>query len=179
MGASMFGRGWEPGEATIVARKEIKSIGRHGVDVSAAKLKSYEFVADVRPASGGAVFRTVLHEPFDERVWRRPSVGDLVAVKCDAGRQKAKFDTGPATSAVKAQEAQSAGTPGSVSRMKEILAQAKVEMAAGQVAAHGARDEPTAGDDRLERLERLAGLRDHGVLSDEEFVTEKARILGS
>lgn len=91
----MFGRGWEPGEAKIVALKEIRSVGRFGgMDSgSGAKMKTYDFVADVQPAAGGAVFRTVIHEPFDERVWSRPSVGDVVAVKCDPRRQKAKFDT--------------------------------------------------------------------------------------
>lgn len=34
-------------------------------------------------------------------------------------------------------------------------------------------------DARLERLERLASLRDKGILSDEEFATEKARLLSS
>jgi putative oligomerization/nucleic acid binding protein len=33
-------------------------------------------------------------------------------------------------------------------------------------------------DARLERLERLASLRDKGVLTDEEFAAEKARLLG-
>jgi hypothetical protein len=33
-------------------------------------------------------------------------------------------------------------------------------------------------DARLERLERLASLRDKGILSDEEFAAEKARLLG-
>lgn len=41
---------------------------------------------------------------------------------------------------------------------------------------------PTAAldseDARLQRLERLAALRDKGVLSDEEFAAEKARLLG-
>jgi hypothetical protein len=41
---------------------------------------------------------------------------------------------------------------------------------------------PTAAlseeDARLERLERLASLRDKGVLTDEEFTAEKARLLG-
>ncbi len=38
---------------------------------------------------------------------------------------------------------------------------------------------PADGEDaRLQRLERLASLRDKGVLSDEEFAAEKARILG-
>ena len=33
-------------------------------------------------------------------------------------------------------------------------------------------------DARLERLERLASLRDKGILTDEEFAAEKARLLG-
>jgi hypothetical protein len=101
----MFGRGWEPGRATIVALKEIKSIGRHGgIDVGGAKMKSYEFVADVQPATGGAVFRTVMGEPFDERVWRRPNVGVVVPVKCDPGRQRATFDTSTETARRQAQK---------------------------------------------------------------------------
>jgi Short C-terminal domain len=39
----------------------------------------------------------------------------------------------------------------------------------------GARD---ADDARLERLEKLGELRDKGVLSDEEFAAEKAKVLG-
>ena len=35
-----------------------------------------------------------------------------------------------------------------------------------------------AGDDRVAQLERLAGLRDSGVLDDAEFAAEKQRILG-
>ncbi|MEZ5077315.1 MAG: SHOCT domain-containing protein [Solirubrobacterales bacterium] len=46
----------------------------------------------------------------------------------------------------------------------------------------GASEAPTATldseDARLQRLERLASLRDKGILSDEEFAAEKARILG-
>ena len=34
-------------------------------------------------------------------------------------------------------------------------------------------------DARLERLERLASLRDKGILTDEEFAAEKARLLGN
>ena len=35
------------------------------------------------------------------------------------------------------------------------------------------------GDPRVAEIERLAGLRDSGALSEEEFAAEKARILGS
>ena len=38
--------------------------------------------------------------------------------------------------------------------------------------------ETSAGDDRLDQLERLGDLRDRGVLTPEEFAAEKARILG-
>jgi Short C-terminal domain len=47
------------------------------------------------------------------------------------------------------------------------------EAAAGQPAPAGGED------DRLGRLERLADLREKGVLTEEEFAAEKARVLGS
>ena len=37
---------------------------------------------------------------------------------------------------------------------------------------------PTAARIRLRRLERLAELHEKGVLTDEEFAAEKARVLG-
>jgi hypothetical protein len=88
-----------------VALKEIKSVGRHGgIDSGGAKMKTYDFVADVQPDSGGPVFRTIMHEPFDERTWSPPSVGHVVSVKCHPGRQKAKFDTAAGTADAKAQK---------------------------------------------------------------------------
>ncbi|MDT2008121.1 SHOCT domain-containing protein [Rhodococcus opacus] len=38
---------------------------------------------------------------------------------------------------------------------------------------------PAAGVDRISALKQLGELRDHGVLTDQEFNTEKARILAS
>jgi hypothetical protein len=35
------------------------------------------------------------------------------------------------------------------------------------------------GEDRVQQLKELAALKEQGVLSDEEFAAEKARILGS
>ena len=37
---------------------------------------------------------------------------------------------------------------------------------------------PAAGGDRVEQLKDLASLKEQGVLTDEEFAREKARILG-
>lgn len=36
-----------------------------------------------------------------------------------------------------------------------------------------------AGDDNLEKLERLGQLKAQGILTEEEFAAEKAKILGS
>jgi hypothetical protein len=90
--SNLFERNWVAGEATIVALKEIGSIGRVGPEGESAKARSFEFLADVRPVDGRDVFRTVLHEPFDERSWYRPSVGDVVAVKVHPRKERAKFE---------------------------------------------------------------------------------------
>jgi hypothetical protein len=37
----------------------------------------------------------------------------------------------------------------------------------------------TAGEDRISQLKDLASLKEQGVLTEEEFAREKARILGS
>ena len=36
---------------------------------------------------------------------------------------------------------------------------------------------PAGGEDRIEQLKELAALKEQGVLTDEEFAAEKARIL--
>jgi hypothetical protein len=38
---------------------------------------------------------------------------------------------------------------------------------------------PAGGEDRVQQLKDLAALKEQGVLTDEEFAAEKARILGS
>jgi len=91
----MFGHHWEPGQATIVALKELPTMGTDGFG---HKLRSYEYVADVQPDSGGPVFRTTMDEPFNESSdrhgfrWHQPGVGEVMPVKCDPKRQEAKFD---------------------------------------------------------------------------------------
>lgn len=58
------------------------------------------------------------------------------------------------------------------------------ERRAGRGSEVSAAEAPTAAlptdeeDARLERLERLGALRDKGILTDEEFAAEKARLLG-
>lgn len=59
-------------------------------------------------------------------------------------------------------------------------ARGEVRPAAGAPAAPPPEPAPAGGgDDALDQLERLAKLRDSGVLTDAEFEEQKARILGS
>jgi hypothetical protein len=98
----MFGRNWQAGKATIVALKEVKSIGR---DVNTgAKLQGFEYVADVQPDGSGPGFRTVMSDPFNETYWHTPRVGDVLTVRCDPDRQKAKFDTSVLKARAKARQ---------------------------------------------------------------------------
>jgi hypothetical protein len=48
-----------------------------------------------------------------------------------------------------------------------------------QYAQPAAAPAPAAADDRVDQLKDLAELKAQGVLTDEEFAREKARILGS
>jgi Short C-terminal domain len=49
-----------------------------------------------------------------------------------------------------------------------------------QAAPAPAAPAPSAGaDDRIAKLQQLADLKNQGILTDEEFATEKARILNS
>jgi Short C-terminal domain len=233
----MFGHDWQPGRATIVALKEVKTIGNDAW--TGAKLQGYEYVADVQPDGAGAAFRTVMSDPFDETHWRTPRVGDVLAVKCDPGRQKAKFDTATLRARDKAQtnaakreqeaqfDAARNATPGSIApsqgadaqlgdlqstvagisgavgrlsalsdelaaieqakasgdraeleRLKaEFRARALQNAAAARQAADGLAREPVQSDP-LERLRTLSELHDRGDLTDAEFASAKARILG-
>jgi hypothetical protein len=89
--ATMFGRSWVPGNATIVALKEVKTFGYDANNKN--KLQGFEYVADVQPEGSAPAFRVVMSNPFNETYWHTPRVGDVLPVKCDPGRQKAKFDT--------------------------------------------------------------------------------------
>jgi hypothetical protein len=196
----MFGRGWEPGQATIVALKEVRSVGSDATSaLGGPKLKTYDFVADVQPDGGGPVFRTVVHEPFDERHWRRPGVGDAVPVKCDPKRQTAKFDTGEATTGSKAQKESEKGRRAAQAAQFDAMVNAAPGTPVPSTAGQRRDDMGAFGDDpelaqlgeleaeehaaggksqgRLGALAQLADLHDRGVLSDLEFAAEKQKIL--
>ena len=67
------------------------------------------------------------------------------------------------------------GTPEGIAR---ALAERMREARERRVAATAPAPGPPPSDTRLDQLERLAGLRESGVLTDEEVAAEKRRILG-
>jgi hypothetical protein len=70
-------------------------------------------------------------------------------------------------------------TTGSPAGAAQGIAERMREAREGRVATAGAPAAAGGGDPRVGEIERLAGLRDSGALTDEEFAAEKARILGS
>jgi hypothetical protein len=160
----VFGRGWEAGQATIVAMKEVGSVGRDMA--SQQKLKTFEYVADVQPSGGGSVFRTVMHEPFNELHWRQPMVGDVVPVKCDPKREKAKFDTAVDAARDRAEEK-------ARKARQDTQFEAMAHAAPGTAAAP-----PAAGvaSDTEAQLEALMERNVVGEISDEELGREAAKI---
>jgi hypothetical protein len=95
----MFGRGWEPGSATIVAMKETSPATTGDGGWYRAL---YAYVADVQPDSGGAMFRTEMDEPFEIPSWFAPGVGEVLPVQCEPRHGKAKFDMARLKAAAKA-----------------------------------------------------------------------------
>ncbi len=53
------------------------------------------------------------------------------------------------------------------------------QMAARQATAQAAPNLQSTGDDMIEELEKLAALHDAGALTDKEFTTAKAELLGT
>jgi Short C-terminal domain len=62
--------------------------------------------------------------------------------------------------------------------LEDMVAQAQAQAAQGAGAAGGAPAAPAPADP-IEQLEKLAGLHQRGVLTDEEFAAEKAKLLGA
>lgn len=88
--------------------------------------------------------------------------------------QFADYFSGARTAVVDAVKSANLGERASKLRLPEVRRPAGGgEPEAGSAAAPVADPE----DSRLQRLERLADLRDKGVLTDEEFAAEKARVL--
>ncbi|MCM2427245.1 SHOCT domain-containing protein [Streptomyces sp. RKAG337] len=89
---------------------------------------------------------------------------------------------GPGLLGAVARTAVVAGTASAVSgrvrqHQQEKFAGQEEQQAAQPPQASQAQAAPPPADDTLSRLERLAGLKSQGILTEEEFAAEKAKIL--
>lgn len=134
----MFSRSWEPAKATIVERHKL--LFSSGPD-SFQKTR-FKFVLDVE-VPGKPPFRTILKSPSwlpDKFV--TPAAGQVVPVKADAERQKAKWD-----------------------RSRD----ANLAVLQDNIARRQAAPERTRPADPAAQLERLAKLKEQGALTDAEY----------
>jgi hypothetical protein len=182
----VFGRGWEHGTATIVTRRNSKGVQAALRDTQFGASWMYDYVADIHPDSDAPVFRATFTVHFTGRDARRPDVGEQASVRFDPRSGKVEFDHSAlkedrrtAEQASRAAfDAAASGAPASgVSRSERINAD-RAAMVNRLKAIQEKADELSAtASDPVERLERLAALRDRGVLSDAEFEAQKAKIL--
>ena len=145
----MLDRDWEAGKATIVERKKMIL----GTDHGSGNPPRYKFIVVVEVA-GKPPFRTTMKSPLittdQSSLWGNkfipPHPGQVVPVKADAERKKAKWD-----------------------RSKEANAAVLGDLLARRQAGTG---EPQPAD-RAAQLDRLAKLKEQGALTDAEY--EQAR----
>ncbi|MFN8133513.1 MAG: SHOCT domain-containing protein [Solirubrobacteraceae bacterium] len=124
---------------------------------------------------GQAPYRTTIEQAIPRLQAGQIVPGAVVAVKADPQNPQAvalaATAGGPAAPAAAAPSA--AGDPSAPASFAALQASAAAQAAAAQVAAANA----GAAQDPATRLERLAELKDKGLLSESEFAAQKARIL--
>jgi hypothetical protein len=82
----MFGRGWEPGTATIVAVRYDDT----GFSPSGSRA---EFVGDVQADSGASLFRATFKAPLRGLNFLEPSVGQSIRVRIHSKNAEVEIDT--------------------------------------------------------------------------------------
>lgn len=153
----MFGHHWEPAQATIVAT-HMKSTSSDG------RATTYEFAADVVPASGPP-FRALLQEPKIALDFWPPKVGDVVRAYADVAHQKAKFDKSDPKISYKAHKA------GTDAQFQSALSQPASAAPAASV--------PERSAAAAERIAELKSLKERGVLTDAEYQAQCRAIIGA
>ncbi len=112
------------------------------------------------------------------RVGRRSVVGTMARTAVVAGTATAVVGGVSAHQQGKQQQAAEAAAWEDQQQQAAMQQAAADAVAAQQAAAPPAAAAAPAGDARISQLQELAKLKEQGILSDEEFAAEKARILG-
>jgi hypothetical protein len=187
----MFGKNLVPAEATIVDKHVLRTVAD-----SATKnfLPVHQYAADVQ-LEGETAFRTKIDEKLGKIA--PPSIGDVVPVLVDPKTHEVKFDEKDPRlnldaylKRTKAQDQnefeatlrQDPGTPAEAPEASpggnEQLLEAMEKMRGFREGVDGSARPASPGDDEVEKLTKLAALHAAGGLTDEEFQTMKAKLIG-
>jgi hypothetical protein len=112
------------------------------------------------------------------RVGRPGLVGTMARTAVVAGTATAVVGGVSRHQANKAEEAAEAQAYQQEQQEAAIQAAAAQQVAAQQAAAPPPPPAPAGGDDTIAELQRLAQLKDQGILTEEEFSAAKAKLLG-
>jgi hypothetical protein len=80
----MFGHGWEPASAKIVASRD-RAVKVNG-------WPAQEYAVDVTPDSGAPAFRAKLDQPIFKNGFPTLGIGQVVRVHADLKHEQVKFD---------------------------------------------------------------------------------------
>jgi hypothetical protein len=157
----------------IPAQALVLSAGRHSRWTS-NDYQSYDFVLEVRP-EGRAPFQTRLSEKF-AIMERKPAEAETVQVKYDPESLGVVFDlAGDPRFDIEAMQARTAKLRWETHNRLHGGAVPSMPMPPGR--PEQPRERPEQSGDPIEALERLARLRQSGIITDEEFHRLKAKLM--
>jgi hypothetical protein len=167
---------WTRCEATVVAR-QVRT-------APAGYEATYDFVLDVVPPDAPPLRVTIHEGTFGPKGgFRNPAVGEVVGVLYDARSRKVKFDNDdPRLNASVADQARSDSFGATATADPGTPPPAPFDPAAAMRAlTEQTRPMPVAAPGRsaVDRLATLRDLHDQGMLSDQEYETQRQRIISS
>lgn len=167
---------WARCEATVVARRVRTA--------QAGYAATYDFVLDVVPPDAPPLRVTIHEGTFGPKGgFRSPAVGEVVGVLYDTKSRKVKFDNDdPRLNASLAGQARADSFASTANANPGTPPQAPFDPSAAlRALTEQTRPMPVAtpGASAVDRLATLRDLHDQGMLSDEEYETQRHRIINS
>jgi hypothetical protein len=162
-------------EVALKTRLRVDPEGQPSFEVE-QRFRYSQFGVPVVGMRIGVIFDPEDHETIElDRFASKPDAS-AVASGIGGSGGSGGMDLGGLLASVQAAKAESHGDPQAMAAalQAKLGGQTPIVMAAGAAGSSA----NAGGEDPVEQLTKLADLRDRGVLSDEEFATQKARILG-
>jgi hypothetical protein len=155
---------WESAQVKVIARERITGAGSNADGTIAAR---YKFIVEVDPPDGQPFRAEVKESAWIARPgYTEPSVGETILAKVDFKRQKVKLDV------------QDPSHYQDTSAAKRSQKQAFDDLLKGGGEPEGHEPGPALDVSPEEQLRKLTYIHEHGVISDEQFEEDKAKIVG-